>query len=56
MKTSFNSDGDKPDNHLYKLRIKTKRNSGKWSRPTLLWVWYHPDSASFQLVGIEHTD
>jgi len=56
IKTSFNSDGDKPENHLYKIRIKTERNGGKWSRPTLLWLWYHPDSGSFQLVAIEHTD
>ncbi|MFH1372211.1 MAG: hypothetical protein ABII79_00215 [bacterium] len=49
------STGDDPKKHLVEINIQTKR-FGSWSQPVLLWLWYHPDNARFQLVGIEHLD
>ncbi|MCH8028219.1 MAG: hypothetical protein IID63_08880 [candidate division Zixibacteria bacterium] len=42
------------DSHLYEILISTKRGDSYWSKHTALWLWYHPDKNSFQLVGIEH--
>ena len=46
--------GDNSDSHLYEILISTKRGDSYWSKHTALWLWYHPDKNSFQLVGIEH--
>ena len=46
--------GENSDSHLYEILISTKRADSYWSKPTALWLWYHPDKNSFQLVGIEH--
>lgn len=46
----------KDDDHLFELQIQTSRNNGRWSKPTSLWMWYHPDQSRYQLVGIVHND
>ena len=45
---------DNSESHLYEVLISTKRGDSYWSKDTALWLWYHPDKNSFQLVGIEH--
>ncbi len=45
---------DNSDSHLYEVLISTKRGDSYWTKDTALWLWYHPDKNSFQLVGIEH--
>ncbi len=47
---------NKPDDNLFGIRIKTCRDDDHWSKPVLLWLWYHVDQSRFQLVGIEHLD
>jgi hypothetical protein len=42
------------ESQLFEVLISAKRGSSYWSKPTALWLWYHPDKKSFQLVGIEH--
>jgi hypothetical protein len=46
---------DDPENHLYMVEIETKRDGGKWMKPTVLKLWYHDSEDRFQLVGLEHT-
>jgi len=48
--------GDKPENNLFEIRIRTQRDSGKWSLPVAVWLWYHADESRWQLVGVEHLD
>ncbi len=47
---------DDPGKFLYEILIETQRSSGRWSKPTRLWLWYSPDEQQFKLVGIEHLD
>ncbi|UCD17573.1 MAG: hypothetical protein JSV44_01340, partial [Candidatus Zixiibacteriota bacterium] len=44
------------EDHLFEIRLQTKRAGRGWSKPTLLWLWYFPEQDHFQLVGIEHLD
>ena len=41
---------------LYKVEVTTRRNGGRWSKPTLVWLTLNPSDNSFALVGIEHLD
>jgi hypothetical protein len=50
------SQENNPEDHLYEIKLRTRRGPGKWSKPTLLWLWYDPDGNRFDLVGIEHLD
>ncbi len=40
--------------HLYEVRMRVKRADSGWSKPVLLWLWYHSDDSRFELIGIEH--
>ena len=42
------------DSHLYEILISTRRGESLWSKPAVIWLWYHPDKNSFQMVRIEH--
>ncbi|MCH9030995.1 MAG: hypothetical protein IIB00_01865 [candidate division Zixibacteria bacterium] len=57
MKAQYENSGkNDAEDHLFELAILTSRGSGKSFKPTNLWLWYHPDKNSFQLVGLEHLD
>jgi hypothetical protein len=44
------------EDQLYEVSIRTMRDSGKWSKPTSLWLWYNPGGDRLELVGIVHLD
>jgi hypothetical protein len=46
-----------PDNQqfLYELKVRTARNSGKWSQPAVFWIHYSQSAEQFSIVGIEHS-
>jgi hypothetical protein len=44
-----------PKDHHFRLDIRTHRGDN-YTKPVRLWLWYHPDSQRFQLVGLEHID
>ncbi len=44
------------DDHLFELQIQSDRGTKKWSPPALVWLWYHPEDRSFEIVGLEHVD
>ncbi len=45
-----------PQNSVYYLEIRSKREDSRWSPPVRLSFWFHPDDLRFQLVGIEHPE
>ena len=48
--------GDKPENNLFEIRIKTQRDGGGWSKPVAVWLWYYAEESRWHLVGVEHPD
>jgi len=58
MRATFNQNKsrDAQEDFLYKIDVKTSRDNSGWSKPTRLWVWYHPDQDIFSLIGVEHLD
>lgn len=44
------------DNYLFEIQITTQRVTGLQNNPTVLWLWYLPETEKFNLVGIEHLD
>lgn len=44
------------DRFVYKMRIKTQRVSGNWSKPVVFWLLYGTENKQFRVVGIEHPD
>ncbi len=56
MSYTSNSSKDRSEDHLYEIQLRTKRDKGGWSKPTVLWLWYTPEQERFHLVGMEHLD
>ena len=54
--TNRHKNDGKPEDNLFEIRIRTKRENGGWSKPTALWLWYFPGEVKFKLVGVEHLD
>lgn len=48
--------GSETDEHrfLYEMRIRTKRKTGKWSKPAVFWLHYNSEDKQFNIAGIEH--
>lgn len=53
---STGADFNKPESHLFCLKIVTENAEGRKTHPVDLWLWYEPDDVTFQLVGIVHED
>lgn len=53
---SASRNGDDMEEHLFEVRIKSKRDDNRWSKPVALWLWYAPEHSEFELVGVEHLD
>jgi hypothetical protein len=45
-----------PRERLYEVEMTTRRNNGRWSNPTVIWLAIDPSDSSFAMVGIEHLD
>lgn len=48
------SSGDDEKSHLYEVKLRVRRGDESWSKPTVVWLWFHPEDSRFELVGIEH--
>lgn len=47
---------ERPEDHLIQIKVIAVREWGNDAKPVNLWLWYEPEDAIFQLVGIEHKD
>ncbi len=58
LRTAFK--GGKPSgtaaDHLFEVSIRTKRNGGGAGKAVGVWIWYSPESDSFQIVGLDYQD
>lgn len=55
MARAFANNSQRATN-LFEVRIRSRRDGGNWTKPVVVWLWYHPDASRFQLVGVEHLD
>ncbi|MCP4570324.1 MAG: hypothetical protein GY841_22310 [FCB group bacterium] len=49
-----NGNDNSAERHLFEVKIKTRRQGGQWSQPVIFLLWYHPDTDTFTIAGIEH--